>query len=433
MSRNKILFIHYLFPPSSSTATRRNAYIFKNLKSHFDDHFVFTTKNQLFFPKETIYDAFVDKKENVKQLSTVDFRTLANWIRPKKLGAPKAIHVDEKLKARPIVKFIRKVLDGFPFNLILHEGGIIYTCAGVYHGYKLIKNEQITHIWSSFRPYSDHFTAYILKRMFPKIVWIADFRDLHVEPLYQNVYFEPFQHWCNRLIIKRANLVTTVSEGLAGHLTKYNPNVHVLRSGIVLDTDFDVPQQPKFTIAYTGSMFREERNPTLLAQVVKSLADEKLINPDNFSLIYAGKDSAIFKKYINQHQIDHFLDDRGMLTTQEAINLQKSAHVNLLLTSATADWTGVMTGKFWEYLSTAKPIIVLINGANDQEFETLINDLEAGCVVYTDRSFENLRTFILEKFKEWQTTGAVKSTTDLEKLKAFTWENQVKELVKKIF
>jgi glycosyltransferase involved in cell wall biosynthesis len=433
MKKHKVLFLFYFFPPIASTATRRNTYIFKYFKSYFNDYFVFSTKNQHFFPKDNIYENLRGNDEKLTLLTTIDFRTIGHWFRPRKSSLKKTIHLDENIKKYKVVQFFQKMLDGFPFNLILQEGGIIYSCISIYKGYRLIKKEKITHIWSSFRPYSDHFSAYILKRLLPDLVWIADFRDLHVEPLYQNVYFVPFQHWCNRKIIKRANIVTTISEGLANHLKAYNNSVYVLRSGIVFENDISTAQKPtKFSIVYTGAMFRDERNPTLLMEVVKQLSVNNIISPENFDIIYAGRDAAIFKNYIDRFDLNNFFDDKGMLSTKEAINLQNSAHINLLLTSATIEWTGVMTGKLGEYLSAKKPLVVLIDGTKDTEYEDLINNLNAGCVVYNNQSFNKLYSFILEKFNEWQSTGDVKPTIDEEKLKELSWENQVQKFVEHI-
>ena len=188
----------------------------------------------------------------------------------------------------------------------------------------------------------------------------------------------------------------------------------------------------KFSIVYTGAMFRDERNPTLLMEVVKQLSDDLIISTENFAIIYAGRDSKIFEKYINNFDLDKFFDNKGMLMTNEAINLQNSAHINLLLTSATKDWTGVMTGKLGEYLSSKKPLVVLINGTKDIEYENLIKNLNVGCVVYNNQSFSELKAFILDKFNEWQDTGDVKSTINFEKLLDLSWEKQVEKFVEYI-
>ena len=91
-----------------------------------------------------------------------------------------------------------------------------------------------------------------------------------------------------------------------------------------------------------------------------------------------------------------------------------------------------MTGKFYEYVAAQQPILVLINGAQDLEFESIINDLNIGLVAYNDISFDAVKDFILTKFKEWQQTGDVKPTVRKEKLTELSWDFRIDDFIKKI-
>jgi glycosyltransferase involved in cell wall biosynthesis len=424
----KILLLSYYYPPIHSIATRRNFHISQNFRKCFSKVFVFTTKNNQFLAKNP------QNTEGVvaESVFTFDYRTLAHWLSGKEQR--ESTHFSEQTKQNPIVHFFAvRLLNSFPFNLLFHEGGIIYTLICFWKAARLIKKEKITHIYSSFRPYSDHFTAYLLKIFFPKLYWIADFRDLHIEPQYRHIVFEPFQHWCNKLILKKANIVTTVSNGLANHLKRYKSNVYVLRNGVTFENlDFNKKSYPKFTIGYTGSMFGDERNPSLFLEVIKSLENEKILRGANCQILYAGKDTGVWLNWIKRFDLEELFESKGMIDSQEALDIQRNCHLNLLLTSATPESTGQLTGKFYEYLAAKNPIIVLINGTEDLEFESIMQDLKAGCVVYNNQSFNKLYSFILEKFNEWQSTGDVKPTIDEEKLKELSWENQVQKFVEHI-
>jgi hypothetical protein len=424
----KILLLSYYYPPIHSIATRRNFYISQNFQKYFSKVVVFTTQNSKFLAKNPQNTEGVV----ISSIFTFDYRTLAHWLSGKEQR--KSTHFSEQTKQNPIVHFFAvRLLNSFPFNLLFHEGGIIYTFICFFKAVRLIKKEKITHVYSSFRPYSDHFTAYLLKIFFPKLYWIADFRDLHIEPQYRHIVFEPFQHWCNKQILKKANIVTTVSEGLANHLKRYKSDVYILRNGVTFENlTFEKKSFQKFTIAYTGSMFGDERNPSLFLEVIKSLKSEKILRGSNFEILYAGKDTGTWLNWIKRYGLEDLFESKGMIAPKEALDIQRNCHLNLLLTSATPESTGQLTGKFYEYLAAKNPIIVLIDGTQDLEFESIIHNLNAGCVVYNNQSFDELYTFILEKLKEWQNTGDVKPTIDTEKLKALSWENQVQKFVEHI-
>ena len=434
-SNSRLLCLLYYFPPIKSIAVNRNWGVVRHLQPYFKDIYVFTTQNNRILAQE----ARDTEGVKVSEIPTFDYRTLTAWLRPNR----SEMHHGEGAKSNPIVRFAIRLLDSFPFNLLFHEGGLLYSIIGFWRAAKLIRRQKITHIYSSFRPMSDHFTAHLLKIAFPHLIWIADFRDLHIDPLYQMPLVMPFQHWCNKRLLRRANIVTTVSEGLAVHLRAYHPNVYALRNGVHLEpqkafelsnqTENASQNQPsKFTFAYTGSMWIDERNPSLLLKIVQDLAYEGIMTPQNTEIVYAGKDTAVWQTWIAKYNLEAFFNSYGLVSSQKAVDIQREAHLNILLTSALPNYGGVLTGKFFEYLAACNPILVLINGAQDIEFERIVTDLEAGIVAYNDRSEAELRAFILHLFYQWQTTGKIEPTIHRERLDELSWEATMKKLADKL-
>lgn len=407
----------------------RTYYFSQFIAPYFEGIDVITTKNRQRLPSEILPKV---EKVNIHEAFTFDYRTLST------LRKRSSVTFEENIKSSFFIKFLIKLNKSFPTTLLWGEGGLIYIIHSFFIAAKLIRKHHIETIYSSFSPYSDHAIAYLLKIFFPKLYWIADFRDLHVEPHYDIVYWQSFQHWCNRKILKKANIVTTVSKGLAMHLKAYHSNVYVFQNGIppLSNSDKNKPIQrelfSKFTIAYTGSMYGNERNPSLLLKVIKKLCEENIITKDNFQIVYVGKDTNLWLDWIVRFDLNALFKSWGIVSLSEAKSLQSSSHINLLLTSATPEWTGILTGKFYEYVAAQQPILVLINGAQDLEFESIIDDLNIGLVAYNDISFEAVKHFILIKFKEWQQTGDVKPTVPKEKLSELSWDFRIDDFIKKI-
>lgn len=425
-----ILFLAYYLPPIRSIGVRRNYLVLKHILPYFDRVFAITTTNRHRLPAENQSLDFVE----VHEARTFDYRTLSTIFRTKREN----VHFSEGSKSSSLGQFLVKLNRSLPFTLLWGEGGLVYIIHSFFIARRLIKRNNITHIYSSFLPYSDHFTARLLKIFFPKLVWIADFRDLHVEPHYDIVFWRPFQHWCNRQILKTANVVTTVSEGLAKHLRAYHANVYVFQNGIEplsmngqeLILDLKLPS--KFTISYTGSLFGDERNPRLLLEILKELTNEGILSNDNFQLVYAGKDTQLWLDWVNRYDLISCSVNRGMISLKEANQLQRTSHINLLLTSATPEWSGVMTGKFYEYLAAKQPIVVLINGVQDVEFESVMSKLNAGCVVYNDQSHDELREFILTLFSQFIKKGRIEPTILTDKLKELEWAFTIQKLMDRV-
>lgn len=428
-SKKTLLLLAYYYPPIKAISVLRSYYFSQFVAPYFSDIHIITTSNQRRLPKENLPN-IADTK--IHEALTFDYRTLST-LRPRT-----SVSFKEETKKNAFIKFAIKLNKSFPTTLIWGEGGLIYIIHSFFIAFRLIKKHDIQTIYSSYLPYSDHFIAYLLKIIFPKLIWIADFRDLHVEPHYDIVYWRPFQHWCNRQILKKANLVTTVSEGLAQHLRDYHKNVYVFHNGIAplsieqSNPSLETDSPKKFTISYTGSMYGDERNPRLLLEVLTDLRKEGILTTDNFQLVYAGKDTQVWIEWLNRFNLIPFFVSHGMVSLSDAKRIQSTSHINLLLTSATPEWTGVMTGKFYEYLAAQQPIVVLINGTQDVEFETIVSNLNAGCVVYNDRSHAELRRFILMLFSQFEKNGKIEPMILTDKLKELEWDSSIQRLMERI-
>ena len=422
--QEKLLLITYYFPPVKSIGSVRNYNIANHFLPFFDSVAVLTTSNRNILPTEN----FPTNQFHIYEAATYDYRTAKN----NKSSAEKKTHFSEDLKSNIFVKLAIRLIDSFPFNLILGEGGFKYIRSGYRKYKKEIHDNGITHIHSSYRPYADHFIAYLIKRKYPRIHWTADMRDLHVDLSVNNVFLKPFQHWCNKKILSKADVVTTVSSGLATHLKRYNDNVFVLRNGIqlpeneVFKTKFD-----KFSIAYTGSLFRDKRDPSLLFEVLRELIDSNSIKRDNLDIIYAGKDRAKWNSFLKESKLAECSTIHGMVSRSEALAIQNNCHINVLLTYTSKELKGNITGKFYEYLSSQNPILLMINGPRDVEFETIMEDLNAGIVIYNSEK-EKLKTFILSSYQEWKKNGDVASTLNLNNIEKYKWNHLIQTLANHI-
>ncbi|MDX1410435.1 MAG: hypothetical protein R3330_19930, partial [Saprospiraceae bacterium] len=282
-----LLMICYKFPPMHSVSTRRMLALYHAFGNHFKTIKVISTTNRHLLSSGggghegiDIYDA-----------PTHDYRTVIQG----RTGKPAS--ASESLKQSWIGRMGLRLQASFPTMYWLGEGGRQYRRAALRQAGSLVEEHGITHVFSSFPPYADHWVAARLKRAFPRLTWIADFRDLHVDPAQDNLLFRNYQLRINRKILKSATVLTTVSEGLADHLRALHPRVHVLRNGILRGIDHATLYE-RFTISYTGSMFQNKRRPDPLVQVLaRCLADRSLV-ADHLTLRYAGKDSDVWHETV---------------------------------------------------------------------------------------------------------------------------------------
>jgi hypothetical protein len=232
----------------------------------------------------------------------------------------------------------------------------------------------------------------------------------------------------NHKILKGANMITTVSEGLAEHLRALHPNVQVLRNGIRIAEEEEMDPFQKFTVAYTGSMFQDKRRPDTLLDAIRELIGDGILAPDDMDLIYAGKDSAVWWPLVRKANLEAVFTDRGLLSSADARTIQRRSHVNVLLTYSTDQLKGNITGKLYDYLAAGNPFLVLINGPRDQEIEALVAETGLGEVMYHG-DIKSTKRFILEIYNSWK-SGDMKHDKH-PNLSHFTWEYLLGDFARK--
>ena len=418
MNNFRFLFFLYYYPPTPGTAAKRNFRIASFISKFVSSSHTFTSSTS---------SKDLTQKENisVETLPTFDYRYFLR--RRTKDGA-----VPEHKKKSGSAQTIIRLINSFPINILAGEGGLIYFFNAVRKGKAIIKRDKITHLYSSYRPFADHYAAYWLKKAYPQLVWIADFRDLIIDPHYNHILFPQQHHTFYKKIFSKADLLTTVSDGLAKQLKAYNKNVITLKNGITGEITQPQPNpSPSFTIAYTGSMFLDKRNAQPVFKALHDLMTEGKIERAHVQLIYAGKDSVHWNNLARQYKFEALFSDRGIITSEEATDIQKNACINLLLTISSDELQGVLTGKMIEYIESGSPVLAIVVGQNDPELQAILQELEIG-KSFSDQLVDHtgIKEFILTEYNAWKATGMNRKPVNIDVLKSnYSQESTMKSLV----
>jgi hypothetical protein len=389
MSDKKILFLLYNYPPEYGTAPKRNFRLSDTIKDAFSDYHIITSKK-----KNREYS------EKITEINPLDYRYFLR--KTTSTGT-----VPEALKKNNVSHFFIKILNTIPFNILFGEGGGIYMYKNYLKAKSLIKSRQFTHIYSSYRPATDHLVARALKRSFPGLVWIADFRDLIVDPHYKQQFFPKLHQRIYTRIFASADVLISISAPFANALKRYNPNTIAIPNGVDINlVQINPVPYPYFTIVYTGSMFLNERNAEPLFQAVKHLIEAGKIDNKSVRIIYAGKDSGEWEALSNKYNCKEIFINKGLVNSEDTIKLQRQANINVLLTISSDKLQGVLTGKLVEYLEAGSPVLAIVKGQNDPILSEMINELNAGMCV-SDDSIEGaaIANFIAREYNEWLQTG----------------------------
>lgn len=283
--------------------------------------------------------------------------------------------------------------------------------------------------------------SWVKKNKYAK-VWYADFRDPINYDTNSSWLKLKINTYLQDRILAKTDLASIVSKDLFPKFSKkYHHKLKYLPNGF--DTDdlnTDLPlknpdiKEP-LTFCYVGSLYGGVRKFKSFFNAINALIKEGVIDPKDVKLVYAGKEFDELHKQATQYNLTSILHDRGSVSRSESIQIQNTSDVIIVVTWNTKKDQGVITGKLFECFLTKKTILGIVNGTvPDSEFKNMIEAVNGGFAFEEsspayEKDFEDLISFIEQKYTEKKTQGFIKTSYDEEKLEYFSHKNITKRLV----
>ena len=247
---------------------------------------------------------------------------------------------------------------------MLRKDGLPHLINSLVKSYPLIKKNSLTHLFSSHQPITNHWIAYILKIRFPQLIWIADFRDHYPDHSKSEIWLFSFHEFLLRILLKKVDLITTVSNGLAKRLDMAQKPIVIIKNY----PSIEKKDQKKriITFAYTGSIYPKNTSITLLLKVLNEFDPTSI----QFVFFYCGKDRKSWDKwFVNYPKIMNL--SSGLVPHSSSLSVQKLGDILLVLTWNSEKIDGILTSKLGEYLILNKPILIIIHGNLEDDFKFL--------------------------------------------------------------
>ncbi len=282
----------------------------------------------------------------------------------------------------------------------------------------LQEHPEIDTLISSGPPHSMHLIARALKKQFPQLKWVADFRDPWTEIDYYHELrigktADRIQKRLEKAVLTEADLVISIGANCAEGLARIGKRpVEIFTNGFIFpqfdprSVDLDKP----FTIAHMGSM-SFARNPEVMWQALSELAKEnpdfstdlkvKLVGPVDYEVLERAK----------HFGLEQFIDQIPLVSHAESITLQRTAQLLLLVANRSGNVKGILTGKFFEYLGAKRPILAI--GEHDSDLETVMNETNSGIFVGYDDVSET-KAFLINSWQAYRNGNLHSEATNTE-------------------
>ncbi|MBI3502488.1 MAG: glycosyltransferase family 4 protein [Bacteroidetes bacterium] len=378
----KVLIITYYWPPSGGAGVQRWLKFVKYLREFGWEPIVYTTEN----PEAPVLDHSLEKDipENITVLKTKiwePYNLYKSFIGQKKEEKINAGFLSEKEKpgmAEKISVWIRG-------NWFIPDARKFWIKPSVKFLAGQLKKNPVNAIVSTGPPHSMHLIALELKKKI-NIPWLADFRDPWTNiDFYKDLKLTKTadaQHKkLEKEVLQNADKVIsigeTISEEFKNILGKQSEKFSVITNGYDEDDLYkgEIIPDKKFSIAHIGSI-TPSRNPVALWKTLLELVKENSSFGNDLEIKLVGKADVSVEKSLKEFDLEKFVNKISYLPHSEVAKLQQQAQVLLLLLNNTPNAKGILTGKFFEYLSVKRPILCI--GSEDGDAAKIIRETTAG-------------------------------------------------------
>ncbi|MCE5343576.1 MAG: hypothetical protein LLF96_08365 [Eubacteriales bacterium] len=278
-------------------------------------------------------------------------------------------------------------------------------------------------VLSTYGPLSAHTVARKAKQAGLADRWIADFRDEAAVPF--SWQKRRLAHYVQDVRLN-ADAVTAVSAGCL-QIMGLEAFGQVIHNGFDAEDLVGLAIPPKhserLTFIHCGQMYGTQRDLSPFFHALRELIDEGAVDASRVALIYAGWDTGGFVSQATAAGLADCLKGYGFLPRDEALKLQKAAHVLLLAAWNYKDRQGNLPGKFLEYLMLDMPVLCCVTGDTpDSEIAGVMRRTRAGfCYEQANVAQDGikLKAYVRELYAAFTETGSVPFSPDAAQIAAF--------------
>ena len=423
------MIVSYYWPPAGGPGVQRWLKFVKYLPEFGYEPIVFIPKH----PSYPILDLNLEKEVSKEiQIIKQDFfepYQIAQIFAPKKTNQMRAGFLPS---ARKMTR-TEKILLWMRGNLFIPDARIFWVKPAVKALQKIIAEQKIDTIITTGPPHSLHLIGFSLQQK-TNIRWIADFRDpwttiSYHQSLQLSAWAQKKHEKLEAEVLQKANAIIVTSKVTRNEfLLKTKKPIHVITNGYddeisTVATTLD----HYFSIAHIGT-FLSERNPRILWKALIEICRENDQFRKDFKLKLVGRTSPEILATISEFKLDIYLDNIGYVSHLEAIKIQKSVQVLLLIEIDSEQTKCIIPGKLFEYMKTHRPIVAL--GPEGSDVASILKKTQTGTYFEYDQK-EELKMHIEGLYEQFKAGNLQVSPIGIQKYARKSLTKKLVEVLKR--
>lgn len=272
-----------------------------------------------------------------------------------------------------------------------------------------LKDNEIETVITTGPPHSLHLIGLGLKKQ-TNCRWISDFRDPWTQIGYHKklklLAFARKKHErMEREVLQTADEVITTSFTTREEFQKLtSSSISVITNGYDYEKVELLPLDEKFSISHIGSLLSGRNPQNLWLALAEMIAENQDFSEDLQLKLIGAVGDPVLKSVIEVGLEDH-LTLKGYVSHPEALQLQRSSQMLLLIEIDSEETRGIIPGKLFEYMVSNRPILAI--GPKNADIEKLISETNTGSF-YLYAQKNEIKSFIFEKYQEFK-SGQLRS------------------------
>ncbi len=373
----KVLIITYYWPPSGGAGVQRWLKFAKFLPEYGWQPVILTVDPRYATYPQRDESLFAEVDSNCMVYTTKSFE-LYNFYKALsgKKEVPYGGFANESKDGLPqkIAKFLRG-------NFLLPDPRKGWNKYAFRKAAELIREFNIDTVVTTSPPHSTQLIGLKLKKQF-QINWIADLRDPWTDIYYYNQFYHTFfarktdQNF-ERQVLENADKLITVSEDVKRLFAQKSVRPVASKTFVIPngfdEEDFRIRPELKETkkvVTYSGTISEAYDISGLLQalnQLNKSLKSQILVR-------FVGNVSSAIAERFRSTQVE--VELVGYVDHTKSIEYLLRSNLLLLVIPKVKNNRGIITGKFFEYLASQKPILAI--GPTDGDLAEIIQQTRCG-------------------------------------------------------
>jgi glycosyltransferase involved in cell wall biosynthesis len=408
---DKVLIITYYWPPAGGPGVQRWLSFVKFLGEFGKQAVVYIPENPDYPMTDDSFVCEIPQEITVIKKSIIEpYKWASFFSRSKTQQISKGIISTKKQS------WIEGAMLWVRGNFFIPDARVLWVKPSVNFLKSYIDQHGIKTVITTGPPHSLHLIGLNLKQWNTQLNWVADFRDpwttigYHEELKLSKASKKKHEDLETSVLQKADKIITTSFTTKKEFERKTSKPIKVITNGYLNYTSQAKALSPKFSLAHIGSLL-SGRNPEVLWETLSQLCGENSEFSKDLELILAGAVSEEVIHSIHCAGLKDVLQLRGYIGHQQAIALQQSSQVLLLLEIDSDKTRGIIPGKFFEYMAAQRPILAM--GPKDWDVARLIDQTQTGRFFdYSNR--EQLKLYILECYQSYKTNDLVVHSKGVE-------------------